>query len=94
MVICSDAAKTGGWGAVCHLGSTGGQWSDTEKGFDINIQELLAAELAIKTFTKHHKPSSIHMRIDNTSALSYIMKMGGTKNQGVDPFTCPIGECC
>ena len=80
MVICSDAAKTGAWGAVCHLGSTGGQWSDTEKGFDINIQELLAAELAIKTFTKHHKPSSIHMRIDNTSALSYIVKMGGTKN--------------
>ena len=80
LVICSDAAKTGGWGAVCHLGSTGGQWSETEMQYDINVQELIAAELAIKRFTRHHKPSSIHIRIDNTTALSYIIKMGGTKN--------------
>ena len=75
-----DAAKTGGWGAVCHLGSTGGQWSEWEKQQSINMQELLAAELAIKTFTKDHKPASVHMRIDNTSALSYIVKMGGTQS--------------
>ena len=80
MIICSDAAKTGGWGAVCHLGSTGGQWSAEEARLHINIQELIAAELAIKTFTKDQKPSSIHIKIDNTAALSYIIKMGGTKN--------------
>ena len=80
MIICSDAAKTGGWGAVCHLGSTGGQWSESERALTINIQELLAAELAIKTFTKDYKPASIHMRIDNTAALSYIVNMGGTQS--------------
>ena len=37
LVICSDAAKTGGWGAVSHLGSTGGPWSEEEKGLNINI---------------------------------------------------------
>jgi hypothetical protein len=78
MVICSDAAKTGGWGAVSYLGSTGGMWTKEEAALNINIQELLAAELAIKTFTKEVKPASIHMRIDNTCALSYIVKMGGT----------------
>ena len=46
---------------------------------DINMQELLAAELAILTFTKERKPRSIHLRIDNTTALSYLVKMGGTK---------------
>jgi hypothetical protein len=80
LIICSDAAKTGGWGAVCHLGSTGGPWSEEELQLHINIQELLAAELAIKTFTKNHKPKSIHMKIDNTTALSYLVNMGGTKN--------------
>ena len=80
LIICSDAARTGGWGAVCHLGSTGGQWKAEEKFLNINLQELIAAELAIKTFTKERKPASIHMKIDNTSALSYIVKMGGTKS--------------
>ena len=46
---------------------------------DINMQELLAAELAILTFTKDRKPRSIHLRIDNTTALSNLVKMGGTK---------------
>ena len=78
LVICSDAAKLGGWGAFCHLGSTGGQWTAQEKPLSINVQELIAAELAIKTFTKDRKPRSIHIKIDNTSALSYITKMGGT----------------
>ena len=77
LIICSDAAKTGGWGAVCHLGATGGAWSKEERELNINVQELLAAELAIKTFTKDRKPKAIHMRIDNTSALSYLVKMGG-----------------
>ena len=76
MIICSDAAKLGGWGAVCHLGSTGGQWTTQEMSLSINVQELIAAELAIKTFTKERKPKSIHIKIDNTSALSYIVKMG------------------
>ena len=92
MIICSDAAKTGGWGAVCHLGSTGGVWSKEEAALNINIQELLAAELAIKTFTKEIKPSAIHMRIDNTSALSYITKMGGTGSLPMIAITKRIWE--
>ena len=31
LVICSDAAKTGGWGAVSHMGSTGGPWSEKRR---------------------------------------------------------------
>ena len=79
MIIFSDAAKTGGWGAACGGKTTGGVWSAEEDGLDINMQELLAAELAILTFTKERKPKSIHLRIDNTTALSYLVKMGGTR---------------
>ena len=80
LIICSDAAKTGGWGAVCHLGATGGTWSMEEKQLHINVQELIAAEFAIRTFTRNRIPRAIHMKIDNTTALSYLVKMGGTKN--------------
>ena len=69
-----------GWGAVTHLGATGGLWTEEERNLHINVQELLAAELAILTFTKHLKPSSIHIKMDNTTALSYLTKIGGTKN--------------
>ena len=77
MIIQSDAAKTGGWGASCGPTQTGGTWNAREAGLDINIQELIAAELAIKTFTKSVKVKSIHIQIDNTAAISYKVKMGG-----------------
>ena len=80
LVIQSDAAKTGGWGAATHNESTGGMWKREEMKLHINILELLAAELAIRTFTKERRVSSIHLQIDNTVALSYLIKMGGTKN--------------
>ena len=40
LTICSDAARTGGWGAVCHLGSTGGQWNAEERLLNINLKEV------------------------------------------------------
>jgi hypothetical protein len=83
MIIYSDAAKTQGWGAAMEGGpSTGGSWSLQEKqSFHINALELMAAELAIKTFVKLHPVKSIHIRIDNTCALTYLLKMGGTKSK-------------
>ena len=43
--------------------------------------ELMAAELAIKTFVSLHPlDKNIHLMIDNKTALSYLLKMGGTKS--------------
>ena len=58
-----------------------------EASLNINIQELIAAELAIKTFTKSVKVKSIHIQIDNTAALSYLVKMGGTGNMQMNVIT-------
>ena len=85
MIIFSDAAGTGGWGAAMEGGpSTGGLWSLEEKEtLHINTLELLAAELAIKTFVRVNPVPSIHIWIDNQVALSYLVKMGGTKNESL-----------
>ena len=87
LIIQSDAAKTGGWGASCGPTQTGGTWNVREANLNINIQELIAAELAIKTFTKSVKVKSIHIQIDNTAALSYLVKMGGTGNMQMNVIT-------
>ena len=81
MIISSDAAKKGGWGAASQGISTGGTWTQAESQLHINTLELIAAELAIKTFTKGKEVSSIHIQMDNTVALCYLTKMGGTRSQ-------------
>jgi hypothetical protein len=80
MIIQSDAATSGGWGARCQSWETGGQWTKEESLLHINVQEMLAATLAVKTFTKWSPTDSILLQIDSQVALSYIVKQGGTKN--------------
>ena len=57
--------------------STGGQLSLQESKLHINVLELLAIKLALLTFSKMFNIKSIHFQVDNISALSYLMKMGG-----------------
>jgi hypothetical protein len=80
MIIASDAATSGGWGAVCQGWKTGGQWKTEEKDLHINELELLASHLAIQTFTKWKNVNSIHLLTDSKIALAYILNQGGTKS--------------
>jgi hypothetical protein len=77
-------SNIGGWGAYCQGIGTGGQWTALEKerfGRNINMLELMAAELAIKTFwRRHQRAKNIHLMIDNKTALAYLVKMGGKKS--------------
>ena len=69
-----------------------GAWSRKEQKLHINVLELMAAELAIKTFTKGKTVTSIHLRVDNTTALHYLAKMGGTKSQVLIEITKRIWD--
>ena len=64
--------------------STGGQWSLQESKLHINVLGLLAIKLALLTFSKMFNLKSIHFQVENMSALSYLMKMGGYTKQGDD----------
>lgn len=78
IVIKSDASLTG-WGGVYGDQSTGGRWSSEESCYHINQLELLAVYLTLKSFCA--SMTSVHIRalIDNTTAVTYINKMGGMK---------------
>ena len=71
--------KLGG-GTVCQGSTRGGTWSYQERTKHINILELIAVKLAILTFTKGKSVTAIHLQIDNMTALSYLVKMGGTRS--------------
>ena len=73
----TDASRTG-WGAVCQDTRTGGPWSEEEKMLHINCLELKAAFLAFKCFFKNRRSIHVLLKMDNTSAIAYINKMGGT----------------
>ena len=48
----------------------------------INQLEMIAADLAVQTFTRLHPlAKNVHLMIDNKTALAYIVKKGGTKNK-------------
>ena len=75
--IESDASNTG-WGARCGQLRTRGQWSQSETQLHINCKEMLAALLALQTFARDLKGVHVRLRVDNTTAVCYINRMGGT----------------
>ena len=92
LLIASDASLEG-WGAFCQGHKTGGQWTLLEKKYHTNILELRAAKYAILTFTcLYPTAKTIHIKMDNIVALSYLVKMGGTRNQSLVQISKKIWE--
>ncbi|XP_039310369.1 uncharacterized protein LOC105203938 [Solenopsis invicta] len=78
MEIFTDASLTG-WGAVCNGTRTHGFWSPSEKQYHINYLELLAVFHALRCFASHMEGSEILLRVDNSTAISYVNRMGSVK---------------
>lgn len=78
--IFTDASLEG-YGAFCEGEGIQAPWIGDKKGLHINILEMHAALIALEHFTRNIPESSILMKIDNKTALSYINKMGGTRSQ-------------
>ena len=59
----------------------GGQWSKEKQLLHINVLELKAVKLALLTLNKEKSLKAVRFEIDNTTALLYLVKMGGIGNQ-------------
>lgn len=81
LIISSDACLTG-WGAVCEAVTTGGEWSADElrKYRHINELELLAAFNGLQAFAAHRRGMTIRLEMDNTTAVSYVNRQGGSRS--------------
>ena len=77
LTISSDASKQG-WGASWGSQRTGGLWSEKESQDHINVLELRAAFFALKSFLPTQTNKIICLKLDNTTAVSYLNNLGGT----------------
>ncbi|XP_046468122.1 uncharacterized protein [Neodiprion pinetum] len=91
--IYSDASKTG-WGAYCCNEGTHGFWSDTERGLHINQLELIAVFMALKCFASELYDCEILLRIDNTTAIAYVNRMGGVQYAALHGIAKEIWQWC
>jgi hypothetical protein len=77
--ICSDASLSG-WGAICNGVTTRGPWTADQACLHINCLELLGALYALQSFVGASHGLSIKIYLDNSTAVCYINKEGGTKS--------------
>ena len=76
-VIYSDASLEG-WGGTDSFTEIGGRWGILETQYHINTLELLAAFYCLKSFCRNKTGIHVLLKLDNTTAVSYINKKGGT----------------
>lgn len=93
MEIYSDASGTG-WGIYSNGVRSHGFWSEFDKQFHINYLELLAAFFALRCFAANSRNCNILLRIDNTTAISYINRMGSIQFLDLNGLSRKIWTWC
>lgn len=91
--LFTDASRSG-WGAVCETKKAAGLWTREEQKFHINFLELKAAFFGLKCLTSDLSNCDILIRIDNTTAVSYINRMGGIQYPHLNSITREIWQYC
>ncbi|KZR97528.1 Uncharacterized protein APZ42_007543, partial [Daphnia magna] len=91
--IFADASLQG-WGAVCDSVTTRGPWPQVDRSRHINELELLGALYALQTFTRESRSISVHLFLDNSTAVAYVNKCGGTRSRTLSAITSKIVEWC
>lgn len=91
--IFTDASKTG-WGAHCKGENTNGWWSRDERKEHINCLELKAALAGLKCFARDYHSCNVLLRIDNTTAIALINKMGGVRYPKLNKVCNQIWDWC
>ena len=93
IVITSDASQLG-WGAVYKTEKFGGRWSESEAENHINVLEMMAVWLALRSVCKDHKSKHIQIRSDSSCAVSYLNSMGGVKSDKCNRLAKQIWSWC
>ena len=75
--VTTDASDLG-WGAFAEGMTLQGEWSRKELNLHINQKELLAVVRTLTKWGPHLKGKTIQFWMDNITAVSYILRQGGT----------------
>lgn len=91
--IFSDSSLSG-WGVSCNNVKSHGWWNSEEKKEHINWLELKAAFYGLKCFAKYLNSAEILLRVDNTTAIAYINKMGSVKFSKLSKLCKEMWQWC
>ena len=98
VVITTDASLEG-WGGHLTLGSTShlfsGLWDVQDRRQHINLLELRAVKLTLcraSHLLRSFSPCVVRAECDNTTAVSYLNKQGGTRSKTLCEEACEIHE--
>jgi len=75
--VTTDASLTG-WGGFCQDRIMSGTWSGKEALMHINVLELEAVLRSVRLLTDQARGKVLTVFSDNTSAVAYINRQGGT----------------
>ena len=87
-------ASLAGWGASCGGQSANGQWSILEAHNHINYLELLAALYALQAFVPNLRDVHVRLKLDNSTAVAYVNKMGGIKSPSLNSLSRTLWKWC
>ena len=91
MELFTDASMSG-WGATLNGTEVHGHWPTALQMKHINLLEILAVHLAIKSLQCQISCKCLCIRSDNVTALSYIKKKGGTSDQEMTSIAAKIWQ--
>ena len=91
--LFSDASDQG-WGAALGDLHLSGLWSLLCLRFLINQCELLAILYAIQGFLTHLRGRSVAVYSDNSTALAYLRKQGGTRSSSLNAMAQELLHLC
>ena len=75
----SDASDVG-WGAHLERQVASGLWDSGQAALSINARELLAVHLGLRQFQSSLREMTVAVFCDNTTAVAYLRKEGGTRS--------------
>ena len=93
ITIETDASLSG-WGAVCrslNLNASG-IWGPLETDLHINVLELKAVLLALKSFAEHVSAEHVLVLSDNMTTVVYVREMGGSHSEQCNDLTREIWQ--
>ena len=93
LCLFSDASDQG-WGAALGDLHLSGLWSPLCSRFSINQRELLAILFAIRGFLPHLRGQTVAVYSDNSTALSYLRKQGGTHSSSLNEVAQELLRLC
>ena len=93
LCLFSDASDQG-WGAALGDLHLSGLWSPLCSSFSINQRELLAILFAIRGFLPHLRGQTVAIYSDNSTALAYLHKQGGTHSSSLNEVAQVLLRLC